>query len=155
MEDRRFIVIEGPLGSGKTTLAKILAPRFNAKMVLDQPNPFGVAFFKDMERHAFPAQVFDLLNRYQQQQREVMQVDLFERGVVCDYLFSSEHLFAELNLSEEEFLLYEKLLRAMDLKAPIPDLLIFLQTDADTLYERLQRSGYDYGRWVPTTICKL
>ena len=148
-EDRRFIVIEGPLGSGKTSLAKILATKLGAKTVLEEENPFFLPFFKDMEKHAFQAQIFALLSRYQQQ-KEVLQVDLFQRGVVSDYLFASEHIFAELHLSQDEFVLYDKLLRAMDVQAPIPDLVVYLQSQPDMLHERLQRSGYAYGNKVPS-----
>lgn len=146
--DRRFIVIEGPLGAGRTTLAKAIALKLQAKLVLESENPFFTNFFNDMEKSAFPLQIFSLLSRLQQQ-KEIVQVDLFERGVVCDFLFTSEHIAAELHLSQDEFVLYDKLLRAMDVRLTVPDLVIYLQAKPHLLYERLQRSGYDYGRRVP------
>src|SRR5262245_45899288 len=112
-EERRFIVIEGALGSGKTSLAKILSTKLAAKLLLDEENPFLVPFFKEMARTAFQLQIFTLLSRLNQQ-KEILQVDLFQRGVVCDYLFSSEHIFAEMHLSQDEFVLYDKLLRVME-----------------------------------------
>jgi deoxyadenosine/deoxycytidine kinase len=148
VEDRRFIVIEGPLGSGKTSLAKTLASKLGTRLVLEEENPFLLPFFKNMEKHAFQAQIFSLLSRYQQQ-KELLQVDLFQRGVICDYLFSSEHIFAELHLSQDEFVLYDKLLKAMNVRAPIADLVVFLQSPAELLHEKLQKSHLSYARKVP------
>lgn len=147
-EDQRFIVIEGALGSGKTHLAKILAEKLQSKLVLEEENPFFLPFFKDMEKHAFQAQIFSLLSRYNQQ-KEILQVDLFQRGVISDYLFSGEHIFAQLHLNQEEFGLYDKLLRVLNVQAPIPDLVVFIQSKAHVLHERLHKSGHDYARKVP------
>ncbi len=148
MQDRRFIVIEGPLGSGKTSLTKILAGRLNAKLVLEVDNPFLPSFFQDMEKHAFQTQIFSLLSRYNQQ-KEILQVDLFQQQVMSDYLFVGEHIFAQLHLSQDEFMLYDKLLRTLDMQAPVPDLVIYLQSQPEVLYERLQKSVYPYSRDVP------
>ena len=148
MVDRRFIVVEGALGAGKTTLAKILAERLNCKLVLDAPNPFTGTFFQDMDKFAFQLQVFSLLNRYHQQ-KDILQVDLFSQGVLADYLFASEHIFAELHLNQEEFVLYDKLLRTMNVQAPIPDLVIYLQAKPHALHERLVAEGSEHAKAVP------
>ena len=146
--NRRFIVVEGPLGAGKTSLAKILGARLSYRLTLEEENPFFERLFKDIEKHAFQAQLFNLLSRYHQQQH-IMQTDLFQQGVLSDYLFTSEHIFAEMHLNQDEFVLYDKLLRLLDVRAPIPDLVIYLQANAETLYERLQKSDLAYGKSVP------
>ena len=148
MVDRRFIVVEGALGAGKTTLAKMLAERLSCKLVLDAPNPFTATFFEDMDKFAFQLQVFSLLNRYHQQ-KDILQVDLFSQGVMADYLFASEHIFAELHLNEEEFVLYDKLLRTMNVQAPIPDLVIYLQSKPHALHDRLQSDPALGGQDIP------
>jgi deoxyadenosine/deoxycytidine kinase len=148
MVDRRFIVVEGALGAGKTTLAKILAERLSCKLVLDTPNPFIGMFFEDMDKFAFQLQVFSLLGRYHQQ-KDILQVDLFSQGMIADYLFASEHIFAELHLNQEEFVLYDKLLRTMNVQAPIPDLVIYLQSKPHLLYEKLQSDGPPYCKDIP------
>lgn len=147
-DDRRFIVVEGPLGSGKTALTKLLAARQQAKLVLSEPNPFCSRFFKEMEKYAFQYQIFSLLSHYHQL-KEILQVDLFSKGVMADYLFTSEHIFAEQHLTDEEFFLYDKLLRAMDVQAAVPDLVIYLQATPAMLHERLRKSGLEYAQHVP------
>ena len=107
----RYIAIEGPIGVGKTTLAELLAADLGARLVCEQPddNPFLTAFYKDPRRHAMSAQLFYLLQRYQQQ-GELGQGDLFARGgIVSDYLFSKDRLFASLTLSDDELALYERI----------------------------------------------
>ena len=147
MQDGRFIVIEGPLGSDNTSLAKMLALRLNSKLILEPENPFLDAFFRDMDKHAFQMQIFSYLGRLHQQ-RDILQVDLFERGVMADYLFGCEQIMAEQHLSRDEFMLYDKLLCTLDARTPVPDLVVFLQSSPEILMERLQRSGLSYAKRV-------
>mgnify|MGYP001609848696 FL=1 len=111
----RYIAIEGVIGAGKTTLAKMLGEILGAKVVLEQfqENPFLKDFYKDPERYAFQTQIFFLLNRYKQQ-RELGQADLFHRFLVTDYIFEKDKIFAYLNLQDEELKLYETLISSIE-----------------------------------------
>ncbi len=108
MKRPRYIVVEGPIGVGKTSLAKSLVAQFHARSVFEkvEENPFLTKFYEDRESYAFQAQIFFLLSRYQQQ-RELIQQDLFSQNAVSDYLFAKDRIFATLNLSSEEITLYK------------------------------------------------
>jgi len=140
----RYIAVEGPIGCGKTSLAEILAESMSARLVLDerpQLNPFLGAFYRDRERHAMSTQLFFLLQRYAQQ-GELAQGDLFSRGgVVSDYIFAKDRLFALLNLSADEMVLYDRIYQMLKLRTTTPDLVVYLQARTDVLLDRIRRRG--------------
>ena len=140
----RYIAVEGPIGCGKTSLAEILAESMSARLVLDerpQLNPFLGAFYRDRERHAMSTQLFFLLQR-SAQQGELAQGDLFSRGgVVSDYLFAKDRLFASLNLSDDEMALYDRIYQMLKPRTVTPDLVVYLQARTDVLLERIRKRG--------------
>ena len=142
--DHRYIVVEGPIGVGKSSLVDILGEALSARIVRDeQPlvNPFLEAFYKDRRRHAMSAQLFFLLQRYAQQ-GELAQGDLFSRGgVVSDYLFAKDRLFAMLNLSPDELALYDRIYQMLKVRAVTPDLVVYLQARLDVLLIRIKKRG--------------
>jgi len=135
----RYIVTEGPLGVGKTSLTALLAEELGARLVLEraEDNPFLSDFYKDSARYRFQTQMFFLLNRYSQQE-EMAQPDLFTRITISDYLFTKDRIFAYLNLNDRELALYEQIYRMLEPKIIRPDLVIFLQADTDTLLRRIK-----------------
>jgi deoxyadenosine/deoxycytidine kinase len=142
----RYIVVEGPIGVGKSTLARLLADELGARLVEEAPdeNPFLGAFYRDPKRHALSVQLFFLMQRYQQQ-LDLVQGDLFARGgVVSDYLFAKDRLFAALTLSAEEMVLYERFFQALEPRAVTPDLVVYLQARTEVLIERIDRRGKAY-----------
>ena len=141
----RYIAIEGPIGVGKTTLARLLAERINAKLILEaaEENPFLDKFYEDSERYRFQTQIFFLLSRYNQQ-KELLQGDLFEERVVCDYVFAKDRIFAYLNLNDDELSLYERIYRFLGGMVAKPDLIIYLQASTTTLQERIRRRGREF-----------
>jgi len=145
----RYIVVEGPLGVGKTTLARLLAEEFNARAVFEQveDNPFLKKFYDDPRAYAFQTQLFFLLSRYRQQ-RALMQQDLFAQQTVADYLFAKDQIFAQANLEPDELALYRQLFGLLDARLPKPDLVIYLQARGDVLIERLRKRDRDYERRI-------
>jgi deoxyadenosine/deoxycytidine kinase len=142
-ERPRYIAVEGPIGVGKTTLAELLAAELGAQLVCEQPddNPFLASFYRDPRRHAMSAQLFYLLQRYQQQ-GEMTQGDLFARGgIVADYLFAKDRLFAALTLSNDELALYERIYQMLRPRVTTPDLVVYLQAPTEVLLERIRRRG--------------
>jgi deoxyadenosine/deoxycytidine kinase len=146
-----YIVVEGPIGVGKTTLAKRLSERLQSSLLLERPeqNPFLPRFYQDMARHALPTQLFFLFQRVQQL-RELTQLDLFHRVTVSDFLLEKDPLFARLTLSGDELHLYQQIYDALSPQAPRPDLVIYLQAPTETLYERVRRRGIEFER--PITL---
>ena len=139
----RYIAVEGPIGAGKSSLAEILAEELSARIIRENPeeNPFLGSFYKDRRRHAMSAQLFFLLQRYAQQ-GELAQGDLFSRGgVVSDYLFAKDRLFALLNLSPDEMLLYDRIYQMLKVRTVTPDLVVYLQARTDVLLERIRKRG--------------
>jgi deoxyguanosine kinase len=136
----RHIVIEGPIGVGKTSLARKLATRLGAQLLLEQPeqNPFLERFYRDSARYALPTQMFFLFQRAQQM-RDLAQQDLFQSLVVGDFLLDKDALFARLTLAPDELTLYEQLHAHLAPQAPAPDLVIYLQAQPETLIERVER----------------
>jgi len=135
--------VEGPIGVGKTTVAERLAKELGARLIREQPddNPFLAAFYKDPARNAMSTQLFYLLQRYQQQ-GELAQGDLFARGgIVSDYLFSKDRLFAALTLSDDEMALYERIYQMLRPRVATPDLVVYLQARTPVLLERIRRRG--------------
>ena len=138
----RHIVVEGPIGAGKTTLARKLAERFSTGLVLEDPsgNPFLERFYRDGRRYALPTQLFFLFQRVTQL-RELAQRDLFSQAVAGDFLLDKDPLFARLTLDDDELSLYQKIFESLQPQAPVPDLVIYLQAQPDTLIERVKRRG--------------
>jgi deoxyguanosine kinase len=143
----RHIVVEGPIGVGKTSLARRLAERLESNLLLERPdeNPFLPRFYQDMARHALPTQLFFLFQRINQL-RELAQPDLFNRVTVSDFLLDKDPLFARLTLSSDEWRLYQQIFDTLRPQAPKPDLVVYLQAQPETLYERVRRRGVDYER---------
>ncbi|MFH0931630.1 MAG: deoxynucleoside kinase [Candidatus Zixiibacteriota bacterium] len=145
MAELNYIVIEGAIGAGKTSLAQLLAERFGASLVLEEveKNPFLMDFYKDRKRFAFQTQVYFLLSRFKQQQ-ELLERDLFKSRMISDYLFWKDRIFASITLSERELYLYEKILPILEKDIPKPDLVIYLQTAPEILYKRIKEKGRDF-----------
>lgn len=141
-ERYRHIVVEGPIGVGKTSLANKLSLRFAAETVLEDPksNPFLERFYAEGARYALPTQLFFLFQRVNQL-RDLAQRDLFSQAVVCDFLLEKDPLFARLTLDNDELALYQRIFDSLRPQSPIPDLVIYLQAQADTLVERVQKRG--------------
>ena len=149
MSKGKYIVVEGPIGVGKTSLAKILANEFQARTVFErvEDNPFLPKFYKARETYAFQNQTFFLLNRYQQQM-ELSQQDLFNQSIVADYLFAKDNIFATLTLSNEELKLYQQIYALLNTRVPRPDLVVYLQARPEVLYKRLKKRDKKYERSV-------
>src|SRR5262245_7488730 len=145
----RFIAIEGPIGAGKTTLARRLAERLDAEAVLEQPgeNPFLARFYQDMARYALPTQLFFLFQRVRQLE-PVAQAALFGRPVIADFLIDKDPLFARATLSADEMVLYQKIYDAVRPQSPTPDLVVYLQARPATLIERVRKRAAGYERGV-------
>jgi len=138
----RYIVVEGVIGAGKTSLARMLSERLKARLVLEEveENPFLKDFYRDRARFAFQTQMHFLFSRYQQQ-RGLRQLELFAERMVSDYLFQKDRIFAGLNLSDRELALYERLVGWLELDVMRPDVVVYLQASPDTLMERIERRG--------------
>lgn len=145
----RFIVIEGPIGAGKTTLARMFAERFHTRLILEDAgnNPFLARFYHDPERYALPTQLFFLFQRAAQM-RELAQDDLFQLATVTDFLLDKDPLFARLNLSDEEFKLYREMFRHLKPQMPKPDLVIYLQAPVEALMERVLQRNIAYEQTI-------
>jgi len=151
-----YIVVEGPIGVGKTSLARRLAARLKSGLVLERPehNPFLPRFYQDMSRFALPTQLFFLFQRIAQL-RDLAQMDLFSRLTVCDFLIEKDPLFARLTLEGDELHLYQQIFDALKPQAPKPDLVIYLQAQAATLYERVRRRGVEFERPITSEYLAL
>ncbi len=142
LEKYRYIVVEGPIGAGKTSLARRLADHLNAALLLENPadNPFLEKFYSDIPRYALPTQLFFLFQRANQV-RGLAQMDMFTQATVSDFLLDKDQLFARLTLGNAEHDLYQQIYRHLQPQAPSPDLVIYLQASPDTLVERVKRRG--------------
>ena len=149
MAKAKYIVVEGPIGVGKTSLAKMLAMEFQARRVFErvEDNPFLPKFYKSRETYAFQNQTFFLLNRYQQQM-DLAQQNLFNQNTVADYLFAKDQIFATLTLSAEELNLYQQIYVLLNTRVPKPDLVVYLQARPEVLYKRVKKRDKKFERGV-------
>ncbi|MBI2342688.1 MAG: deoxynucleoside kinase [Deltaproteobacteria bacterium] len=140
----RYIAVDGPIGAGKTTLVKMLAKDLNAEAIFEpaEKNPFLNEFYKDRKQNAFKTQLFFLLNRYQQQ----LTLKSITAPIVCDYTFAKDRIFAKVNLSKDEQLLYEKIFSLLHSELPKPDMVIYMQAAPPVLLDRIKKRGLPYER---------
>ena len=147
MSEKRYVVVEGPIGVGKTTLCRLLAERWKARLILEEfeDNPFLSRFYSDRDKFAFQTQLFFTVSRFRQQQR-MDQLDLFHKRVVADYMFAKDRVFAGVNLTADELDLYMTLAEMLSVRLPQPDLVIYLQASLETLMKRIDVRGRSYER---------
>lgn len=144
----RYIVVEGPIGVGKQGVVSAMVEKLSAQHVTDAKNPFLPAFYQDMEKYAFQAQLFFLLSRFHQQQ-SLLQQDLFSQQIICDYLFQKDRIFASLTLQPAEFALYETVYGLLKGTSPTPDIIVYLQASVDTLQDRISRKNNELALMLP------
>jgi deoxyguanosine kinase len=149
VNESRYLVVEGPIGVGKTSLAVKLAETFGAELMLEkaEENPFLERFYRDPKGAALPTQLSFLFQRARQLQ-QLRQGDIFQPMRVADFLLDKDPLFARLNLDDEELKLYEQVYQHLTLDAPRPDLVIYLQAPVEVLVRRVQRRGIGYERYI-------
>ncbi len=145
----RYIAIEGVIGAGKTSLAKLLHKKIGGRLVLEKfmENPFLPRFYQDRQRFAFQTQIFFLLTRFKQLQK-LNQYNLFEEYVITDYIFEKDKIFAHLNLQDDELQLYEMLVSQIEKSLPQPDLVVYLQSSVDRLMENIKKRGRDFEKLI-------
>ncbi|KGE86196.1 deoxynucleoside kinase [Phaeodactylibacter xiamenensis] len=139
----QFLIIEGNIGAGKTTLSQMLAEDFGFKLLLEEfaDNPFLPHFYQNPDRYAFPVELFFMTERHKQLQQELAQRDLFQEGIVADYIFYKTLLFARNNLNTEEYRLFQRLFNILNAAFPKPDLLVYLHRSADRLMDNIRKRG--------------
>ncbi len=147
LKDTQYLVIEGPIGVGKTSLAQLLARELKVRLILEkvEENPFLKEFYQDPKHYGFQTQIFFLLSRYRQLQ-ELRQIDLFERSTLTDYFFPKDRIFASINLEGSELALYEQLYTLLNPQVPTPDLVIYLQASTEVLMERIRNRALEFER---------
>jgi deoxyadenosine/deoxycytidine kinase len=152
----RYITVEGNIGAGKTSLATMLSEEFSGKLILEQfaDNPFLPQFYKNPRQYAFPLELFFLAERYQQLKEVASSPDLFNSRVLTDYLFAKSHLFASINLAEEEMKLFKRLAQIMQSSLSEPDLLLYLHTPIEKLLENIARRGRPYEKDISPEYLK-
>ncbi|MBP9151699.1 MAG: deoxynucleoside kinase [Flavobacteriales bacterium] len=145
-KEYEYVVIEGNIGSGKTTLSKKLAERWGSRLMLEEfnSNPFLPKFYKNPKQHAFALELSFLADRYHQKRDELNRTDLFKPGIVCDYSFAKSLVFARINLDEDEFELYQNLFHIIHGRLPKPDLLLFLHCSPEQSLRQIKKRGRNY-----------
>jgi len=145
----RYIAVEGPIGVGKTALARRLATEFGSELLLErvEDNPFLRSFYEDPERHALQAQLFFTLDRHRQQ-RELLHHGMPEAGVVSDYLFAKDAIFAAATLQPDELGLYRQIYQLLDEQIPKPDLVVYLEARPEVLLRRIRKRDRDFERHI-------
>jgi deoxyguanosine kinase len=143
-----YIAIEGVIGVGKTTLARLLQPHFESDLLLEvfEENPFLSDFYADRERYAFQTQIFFLLSRYQQQRHAVHEILASKERLISDYTFEKDALFARINLKGDELEMYYRVHEALAEKIPRPDLIVYLRADPEVLMQRIALRDRSYER---------
>lgn len=151
-----YISIEGNIGAGKTTLAKMLAEQFNCRLILEQftDNPFLPYFYEDPERYAFPLELFFMTERYKQMQTLLPQQELFRDLTISDYFFTKTLLFARNNLQDEEFRMFQRLFQTLSASFPKPEMIVYLHRSVDKLMENIRRRGRDYENSITPAYLK-
>lgn len=146
-----YIAIEGNIGAGKTTLAHLLAKKLNARLILEQfaDNPFLPKFYENPKQNAFPLELFFMAERYKQLKDMMNKTDLFQSITVSDYVFTKCLLFAKINLSEDEFKLYQKLFDIMSQQLVIPDIMIYLHSPVQKLQKNIKKRNRSYEQNIP------
>ncbi len=146
-----FITIEGNIGAGKTTLAHLLSKHFNARLVLEQfaDNPFLPKFYENPQQYAFPLELFFMAERFKQLKELIQQKDLFQNLTISDYLFTKCLLFAKINLSEDEFRLYQRLFDIMYQQLVQPEILIYLHAPVNKLQQNIKKRNRPYEQRIP------
>ena len=149
IEHFRYIVIEGPIGVGKTSLANKLAAEFESELLLERPdeNPFLASFYQNPKQYALSAQLHFLLQRAQQVQ-DFRQADMFRGSYIADFMVDKDRLFAQMTLDKDELALYEQIYTHLTLDAPRPDLVIYLQAPLETLRQRITQRGISYEQQI-------
>ncbi len=143
-----YVAIEGVIGVGKTTLARLLRPMLEAEILLEifEENPFLSDFYSDRARYAFQTQIFFLLSRYHQQRGSVPEMLAAGKSVIADYTFAKDALFARINLKGDELTVYHRVHAALGEKIPRPDLIVYLRADTDVLMQRIALRDRSYER---------
>lgn len=148
-EKYRYVVVEGPIGAGKTSLARVMGERSGSSLLLEEPdaNPFLPGFYQDRARYALPTQLYFLFQRTRQV-RALSQSDLFTTGTISDFMLEKDPLFARVTLTDDELTLYDQVYASLKPQAPAPDLVIYLQASPGTLVERVRHRGVPYERGI-------
>lgn len=144
--DYRYIVVEGNIGSGKTTLSKMLAEKYDTRIMLEEfkDNPFLPKFYQDPKQYGFPLELSFLAERYHQKRDELNRTDLFKPSIISDYSFAKSLVFAKINLDDDEFQLYQSLFKIIHGRLPKPDLLIYLHCSAEKSKRQIEQRGRTY-----------
>lgn len=149
---RRFIVIEGNIGAGKTSLVKKIAHDFHARTVLErfEDNPFLPRFYENQERYSFPLELSFLADRYNQVKNELNSLDLFSEFMIADYYFMKSLIFASRTLQDDEYALYKQLFNIIYQQVPKPDLYVYLHSSVKRLLNNIELRGRDYEKSIPS-----
>jgi deoxyadenosine/deoxycytidine kinase len=147
-----FVVIEGNIGAGKTTLSHLLSKHYNARLILEEfaDNPFLPKFYQNPDQYAFPLELFFMAERYKQLKELLQTKDMFQNVTISDYLFTKCLLFAKVNLPDEEFRLYQKLFEIINPQIVQPDILIYLHTPVNKLQENIKKRNREYEQSIPS-----